>query len=110
MDKRIVQWNVDTQDWRTRSTPQTIEAGSEAEPGSIILMHSIHESTIEAAPQLYKNLKAKGLYPVPTGYLFKGLPFEARGEYYCRGYGSPLCSNPEHPMVEKGKTMAKPAP
>lgn len=110
VDKRIVQWNVDTQDWRTHSALKTIEAGSKAEPGSIILMHSIHETTIEAAPQLYKNLKAKGLYPVPTGYLFKGLPFETRGEYYCRGYGSPLCSNPEHPMVEKGKSMAKPAP
>lgn len=110
VDKRIVQWNVDTQDWRTDSAPKTIEAGSKAEPGSIILMHSIHETTIEAAPQLYKNLKAKGLYPVPIGYLFKGLPFETRGEYYCRGYGNPLCSNPEHPMVEKGKSMAKPAP
>lgn len=110
VDKRIDQWNVDTQDWRTHSALKTIEAGSKAEPGSIILMHSIHETTIEAAPQLYKNLKAKGLYPVPTGYLFKGLPFETRGEYYCRGYGSPLCSNPEHPMVEKGNSMAKPAP
>lgn len=108
-NKQTVQWNIDTQDWQTRNTSQTIESGSKAGPGSIILMHSIHETTVEAAPQLYKNLKAKGLYPVPTGYLFKGLPFETRGEYYCRGYGSPLCSNPEHPMVEKGKSMAKPA-
>lgn len=110
VDKRIIQWNIDTQDWQTRNATRTIEAGSKAGPGSIILMHSIHESTIKAAPQLYKNLEAKGLYPVPTGYLFKGLPFDTGGEYYCRGYGSPLCSNPEHPMVEKGKSMAKPVP
>lgn len=109
VDKRIVQWSVDTQDWQTLNTAKTIEAGSKAGPGSIILMHSIHETTVKAAPQLYKNLEAKGLYPVPAGYLFKGLPFETGGEYYCRGYGGPLCSNPEHPMAEKGKSMAKPA-
>ncbi|MYM19975.1 polysaccharide deacetylase family protein [Brevibacterium sp. 5221] len=111
VDKRIIQWDVDTLDWKTRSTPKTVKTGtSMSQPGSVILMHSIHEPTIKAAPQLYKNLKAKGLYPVTSGYLFKGLPFEAHGEYFCRGYRSAMCSNPEHPMVEKGKAKAKPAP
>ena len=108
VDKRIIQWDVDTLDWKTKNTQSTIKTGTTmSEPGSIILMHSIHEPTIKAAPQLLKNLKAKGLYPVTVGQLFKGLPFEAHGEYYCRGYRTELCSNPEHPMVEKGKAMAK---
>ncbi|GMA31341.1 polysaccharide deacetylase family protein [Litorihabitans aurantiacus] len=57
----VVTWDVDTEDWSNRDaavTTDTALAGVEA--GSIILMHDIHPSTIEAAPGLIDALEAEG--------------------------------------------------
>jgi peptidoglycan-N-acetylglucosamine deacetylase len=57
----IVLWNVDTLDWKTRSTPKTVAAAlKDTRRGSIILVHDIHKTTVEAVPGIIDGLRAKG--------------------------------------------------
>lgn len=57
----LIMWDVDTNDWKTRSTSQTIKrALAGVKPGSIVLMHDIHKPTVDAAPKLIKELKKRG--------------------------------------------------
>lgn len=95
-------WDVDTGDWRDKS-PKTIvkRIDKHTRPGSVVLMHSIHPSTVKAAPHVFAAVADKGLYAVTVRELFAGIEWEKGGSYFCRGYWSELCSNPEHPSVHK---------
>ncbi|EMQ98965.1 polysaccharide deacetylase family protein [Paeniglutamicibacter gangotriensis] len=55
----VALWSVDTLDWQTRDTKKTIRAAEDIKPGSIVLMHDIHASTIEAVPKILEDLAAK---------------------------------------------------
>lgn len=95
-------WDVDTGDWKHKDVDRTVSAVSaDAKPGSIVLMHSIHPTTVDAAPKVFRTVTDKGLYPVTVSQLFAGIGFEKGGSYFCRGYADELCSNPEHPTVRK---------
>jgi peptidoglycan/xylan/chitin deacetylase (PgdA/CDA1 family) len=58
---KVILWDVDPLDWK-RPGPSVVArriiAG--ARPGSIILSHDIHPPTIEAMPQVFDALLAKG--------------------------------------------------
>jgi len=57
----IVLWNVDTLDWKTRSTEKTVAAAlADTRRGSIILVHDIHKTTVAAVPGIIDGLRAKG--------------------------------------------------
>lgn len=58
---KIALWDVDTLDWKHRNSAR-VEAVtlSETRPGSIILTHDIHKSTIDAMPATFDGLLAKG--------------------------------------------------
>lgn len=57
----IIQWNIDTLDWKTRSASKTVESVlSTAKDGDIILMHNIHMSTAEATKTLVPELIKRG--------------------------------------------------
>ena len=57
----LILWSVDTRDWETRSASKTIRAATEnIKDGDIILMHDIHNSTIEASMTIIPKLKKKG--------------------------------------------------
>ena len=95
-------WDVDTGDWRHRDAKKTVRrVQSLTRPGSIVLMHSIHPSTAEAAPAVFSAVADKGLYAVTVRELFSGIGLKKGGSYFCRGYADELCSNPEHPAVMK---------
>lgn len=70
INKTVVLWNIDPEDWKDRDTELIIERMSQAEAGSIILAHDIYQTTIEAIPELIKNLKQKGLQFVTVDKLF----------------------------------------
>ncbi|MGN9784208.1 polysaccharide deacetylase family protein [Nonomuraea sp. ZG12] len=53
-------WNVDTFDWRDRVPAVVARRGAKAEPGSIVLMHDIHRTTVKAIPDLLDRLTRKG--------------------------------------------------
>lgn len=95
-------WDVDTGDWKHKDADRTVSAvRADAGPGSIVLMHSIHPTTVDAAPRVFSTVRDQGLYPVTVSQLFAGIGFEKGGSYFCRGYADELCSNPEHPAVRK---------
>ena len=59
--KPMIQWSIDTLDWKTRSTEKTIAAVmNHAKDGDIVLMHDIHEPTKRAALSIIPQLKKKG--------------------------------------------------
>jgi peptidoglycan-N-acetylglucosamine deacetylase len=59
---RTIIWDVDPFDWK-RPGPGVIRDRilAQARPGSIILMHDIHPGSIEAMPQTFDGLLAKGM-------------------------------------------------
>ena len=67
----VVNWNVDSLDWRQLQAPEIIRNVTEAvRPGSIILLHAGGgvgqdlSGTVEALPRLIDWLRAKGYEPV----------------------------------------------
>jgi peptidoglycan/xylan/chitin deacetylase (PgdA/CDA1 family) len=57
----ILLWNVDPRDWaqpgieKIQSTIKT-----ESKPGAIVLLHELHEQTLEALPSVLDDLQARG--------------------------------------------------
>ena len=73
--KPMILWNIDTLDWKTRDTQQTINnVLSMADDGDIVLMHDIHSSTVDAAIQLIPQLIENGYQLVTVSEMA-----EARG-------------------------------
>ncbi|MGN0810578.1 MAG: polysaccharide deacetylase family protein [Akkermansia muciniphila] len=58
---RSILWDVDTLDWKHHNPARTVEAADKhARSGSIILVHDIHATTVDAIDALVKTLQAKG--------------------------------------------------
>lgn len=58
---RCILWDVDTLDWKIRSASHVQSSIlSHTQPGSIILTHDIHKTTIDAMPASIDGLLAKG--------------------------------------------------
>lgn len=71
VDKPIILWNIDPEDWKDKDAVLVTERMSEATAGSIVLAHDIYPSTIEAIPQVIENLKQKGLKFVTINEMFE---------------------------------------
>ena len=75
-------WSVDTVDWKDRNSEHVCEAAvNGAQPGSIVLMHDIHTTTVGAADCVIDGLRAKGLEPVSLDRL---IPNPQAGRQYFR--------------------------
>lgn len=69
----VILWDVDTLDWKTRSATATRRAvAQEARPGSIVLMHDIHGSTVDAVPGIIDDLQNQGYVLVTVSELLGG--------------------------------------
>ncbi|PQZ98815.1 polysaccharide deacetylase [Arthrobacter sp. MYb224] len=78
----LVLWDVDTMDWQHHDPEKTVEiAMEEVNPGSIILMHDIHESSVQAVPQLVEELRQAGYTLVTVEQLFAGTEFKDSKAY-----------------------------
>lgn len=67
-----VLWDVDTRDWCKPGVGKVINtAVSKARPGSIILVHDIHASTINALEGIVTGLQAKGYKLVTVSELLQ---------------------------------------
>ncbi|MFI6816927.1 polysaccharide deacetylase family protein [Nonomuraea sp. NPDC050328] len=81
----LVNWNVDTRDWKDRdSKTVTSRAVAGARPGAIILLHDIHRTTVDAVPAILKALKGKGYTLVTVPELYGEATLEA-GQLYTSG-------------------------
>jgi len=58
---KIILWSVDPLDWKYRNSERvTREITANARPGSIVLSHDIHATTVDAMPATLDALIAKG--------------------------------------------------
>lgn len=59
---KIILWDVDPLDWKRPITPAQVEERilKDTRNGSIILSHDIHATTVEAMPDTFDQLLAKG--------------------------------------------------
>ena len=65
-------WDVDTLDWRKPGVSKVINtAVNKARPGSIILVHDIHASTIDALEGIVTGLQARGFKLVTVSELMR---------------------------------------
>jgi peptidoglycan/xylan/chitin deacetylase (PgdA/CDA1 family) len=71
VDQALVLWDVDTLDWKSRDAGKVTEAAlDDAAPGSVVLFHDIHESTVEAIPRVLAGLHRQGFHFVTVDELF----------------------------------------
>lgn len=84
-DRPIVRWNVDSRDWAYLNTPKTVQhVLATTHPGSIILMHDIHPTSVAAVPQIIRSLKKRG-YTFVTLPTLMQKPLLANLQYFGRG-------------------------
>ncbi|WP_017624425.1 polysaccharide deacetylase family protein [Nocardiopsis chromatogenes] len=80
----LVLWDVDTMDWKVRDAGKVADTALEqTRPGSIVLMHDIHGTTVDAVPDILKGLHAKGFHFVTVSQLFSDLEMD-EGTVYRR--------------------------
>lgn len=80
----IITWSIDTRDWATRNADNTYKViMNDVEDGSIVLMHDIHESSIEASLRLIPDLIEKGFRLVTIRQMAeqKGITLENGVDY-----------------------------
>ena len=60
VDQSFILWDVDTLDWKNRNTASIMKEVRKAQAGSIILMHDIHQTTIDVLPLILQYLTEQG--------------------------------------------------
>lgn len=66
----LIAWSVDSKDWESRNAAAVVnEVTTYTEAGSIILLHDIHKSTVEALEPLLQGLTEAGYQSVTTSQL-----------------------------------------
>lgn len=59
----MAQWSVDPRDWESRDTAAVVRAVlAEVEPGDIILLHDIYQTSVDAALQIVDALTEQGYW------------------------------------------------
>ena len=86
----MVKWSVDPRDWESRNTEKVVQAIlKEAKPNSIILLHDIYPTSVDAALKVVDELQAQGYWFVTVEELLElnGVTPEA-GILYRTGAGA----------------------
>ncbi len=81
----MIQWNIDTRDWKTRNADQTVEAVlGHVKNGDIVLMHELYSQTGEAALRIIPELVNRGYQLVTVSELAaaRGRGLEAGKLYF----------------------------
>ena len=60
VSQSFILWDVDTLDWKNRNTASIMKEVQKTQPGSIILMHDIHQTSIDALPTVLQYLTEQG--------------------------------------------------
>ncbi len=67
----IVLWSIDTEDWRTMNADKTARAIlKNVKNGSIVLMHDVHQPTLQAMRTVIPELAARGYQMVTLSELY----------------------------------------
>ena len=87
----IIKWSLDTKDWKTKSEDKTYQKVIDnVQDGSVVLMHDIHECSVNASLRLIPELVEKGYKLVTVQELAeaKGIKLEDGEVYYYFGEGT----------------------
>ena len=83
----IIQWDVDTLDWKYRNTNSIMNyTFKNVRDGSIILMHDIHSTTVDAVPTVVDRLIKEGYTFVTVPELLTLRGGMVAGKVYSGGY------------------------
>ncbi len=87
----IIQWDVDTRDWESRNVKsilnKTFSGNYRVQDGSIVLMHDIYSTTVDAAIQMMDRLAKEGYTMVTVPELLTARKGGAMaGEVYNSAY------------------------
>lgn len=90
--KPFFMWSLDTLDWKTMSTEATVDAvmNGDLTDGSIILMHDIHEPSVQAALQIIPQLVEKGYKLMTVSELAEAKDVELQYASYADFWDSSL--------------------
>lgn len=77
----LILWSLDPLDWRDRDADVVAERMREASAGAIILAHDIHQSTVDAIPQVLEALTARGIRFVTVSELMAPVELESGRVY-----------------------------
>ena len=80
----VVKWSVDPRDWESRNTQAVVDAVMETvTDGSIVLLHDIYETSVQAAFQIMDLLEPQGYRFVTVEQLLriKGIEPQAGTDY-----------------------------
>ena len=80
----VVKWSVDPRDWESRNTQAVVDAVMETvTDGSIVLLHDIYETSVQAAFQIMDLLEPQGYRFVTVEQLLriKGIEPQAGTAY-----------------------------
>lgn len=58
--KPAIFWDIDTSDWQTKDVKSITEIATNLTEGNIVLMHDIHETTVQACEAIIPKLVAAG--------------------------------------------------
>ena len=86
----MVKWSVDPRDWENKNTDKVVQAIlKHVKPNSIILLHDIYDTSVDAALKVVDTLEAQGYCFVTVEELLclNGVTPEA-GELYRTGTGT----------------------
>ena len=68
----MVQWSVDSRDWESKNTEKIVKTVlAQAKPNSIILMHDIYPTSVEAALKIVDALQKEGYWFVTVEELLR---------------------------------------
>ena len=72
IDVPMVKWSVDSRDWESRNTEKVVQAVlKDVQPNSIILLHDIYPTSVEAALRLVDALQTQGYWFVTVEELLR---------------------------------------
>lgn len=86
----IIIWSIDTLDWKTRDADNTYNVTvNNVTDGSVVLMHDIHEPSVEAAKRIIPELVSQGYKLVTISEMAeaKGIELKAGQPYFYFGEG-----------------------
>ena len=85
IDMPMIQWDLDTLDWKTKDAQNTFRVVKEnIHPGCIVLMHDIYRATADAADLIVPWLVENGYTMVTVTELYNayGIPLEGHKQYF----------------------------
>lgn len=83
VNQSFIMWDVDSLDWKSHNTKAIMQEVAKTKAGSIILMHDIHQTTIDALPSVIEYLQKNNYTLVTVDELLQG-QLEPHQIYYRR--------------------------